>query len=179
MYHIKNDKRTQRSAQIIASALYEICATKPLREITVSDIHKTCGISRATVYRLFDSVEDVLQFLCDQAAGKLINALEKKSVFTVLVCLNAMIQLSMENEALLEILVRNQRMDTLLLAYGYAFRSFIERIPEFQSEECAIAEYRIASVLALTSGVLSTWIGRGKKESAEEMEFILRQFTLF
>ena len=65
MYHISNNKRTQKSAKLICEGL-EICLKeKPFNKISVNDIYKKCFVSRSTFYRLFDSIIDVLSYECD------------------------------------------------------------------------------------------------------------------
>ena len=53
MYHIKSDQRSQSSAAVIVRGLQECLKNTPLKSITVTDIHRVTGISRATFYRLF------------------------------------------------------------------------------------------------------------------------------
>ena len=60
MYHIKKDKRCQQSAQMIIEGLNQCLAEKEFAKITVSDIQRKTGVSRATFYRLFDDTSDVL-----------------------------------------------------------------------------------------------------------------------
>jgi len=60
MYHIKNDARSQKSAELIYKSMRNILWKKSLNELTITDIHNDCGVSRMTFYRLFDNVTDVL-----------------------------------------------------------------------------------------------------------------------
>ena len=66
MYHIKHDKRAESSVELICTAVLELLETKPLGEITVSDVQRRSTVSRSTFYRNFDSLEDVLALLCDR-----------------------------------------------------------------------------------------------------------------
>lgn len=65
MYHIKSDRRSQATAAEIVRGMQECLKTTPLKSITVMDIHRVTGISRATFYRLFDTPEDVLIYQLD------------------------------------------------------------------------------------------------------------------
>ena len=62
MYHIKNDRRCRRSADLIGSALKVLLAGKSLNDITVTDLQKVSGVGRSTFYRLFDNIDDVLLY---------------------------------------------------------------------------------------------------------------------
>ncbi len=44
--------------KLIVDALMELCNSKPLSKITVSDISKTSGVSRTTFYKHFQDVYD-------------------------------------------------------------------------------------------------------------------------
>ncbi len=61
MYHIPQDKRARTSALKIYKSLRRLLFVKPLNEISVTDIKNECGVSRATFYRLFDNLSDVLE----------------------------------------------------------------------------------------------------------------------
>lgn len=62
MYHIKNDLRSQKSAELIYHSLRNLLWNKSLNDITITDIHNDCGVSRMTFYRLFDNLTDVLSW---------------------------------------------------------------------------------------------------------------------
>ena len=74
MYHIKSDRRSQASANELARGLNVCLKSMPLSTITVSDLHRITGISRATFYRLFDTIEDVLVYQCDQMLTKVLDS---------------------------------------------------------------------------------------------------------
>lgn len=78
MYHIKNDKRCQKSAARIGEAFRTVLAGKQLSEITVTDIQKASGVGRSTFYRLFDNIDDVLLYVAEDEFHGLIT--DRKSV---------------------------------------------------------------------------------------------------
>lgn len=63
MYHIKNDKRAEKSAKLICDAMLQLISTKSFSEITVSDIQRVSSVSRSTFYRCFDCLADVLELM--------------------------------------------------------------------------------------------------------------------
>lgn len=65
MYHIPTDKRAERSAGKIYKALLVCLDSKSFTDVTVADIYRESGVSRATFYRLFDNTIDVLLWKCD------------------------------------------------------------------------------------------------------------------
>lgn len=66
MYHIKEDKRTKKSAELLCSALNTCLQTKNFSDITIVDLQNESSVARATFYRLFDNTVDVLEYQCDQ-----------------------------------------------------------------------------------------------------------------
>ena len=64
MYHIKNDVRSQKSAKFISEGLQKCLAYKTFSEITITDVLRASYVGRATFYRLFDNLSDVLAYLC-------------------------------------------------------------------------------------------------------------------
>lgn len=65
MYHIPNDKRAMNSASALSDGLVEIMKKKTIVEITIKDITIASGVSRATFYRLFDNIVDILFWKID------------------------------------------------------------------------------------------------------------------
>ena len=48
MYHIKDDKRCEKSTELIISSVMELTKEKTLNEITISDVQERSTVSRAT-----------------------------------------------------------------------------------------------------------------------------------
>ena len=65
MYHIANDIRAKKSADLIVKGLEDCLKEKPLSQIKIMDIYNKSYVSRATFYRLFDSIDDVITYECD------------------------------------------------------------------------------------------------------------------
>ena len=78
MHHVKNDKRSQTSANAIYEALLKLLKSNSFDTITVSSICEASNISRATFYRNFDILEDVLAWYGDLLIRKLIANYFKK-----------------------------------------------------------------------------------------------------
>ena len=79
MYHVSKDKRAVKSAQLIWEGLEKCLREKELGKIRVADISEKSYVSRATFYRLFDSIEDVLVYECDLIFKEITSGLENGS----------------------------------------------------------------------------------------------------
>ena len=65
MYELAKHKKSLESQKKIYKGLREILKTKPLNEVTVTDIKNQCHISRSTFYRNFNNVIDVLDVMLE------------------------------------------------------------------------------------------------------------------
>lgn len=169
MYHIKDDKRAQRSAQLIGEGLLELLRTKKFDQITVTELQRASGVGRATFYRLFDNTADVLAYLCDGVTQRI---LERQRALagrpareTVVFFLNEWIQ----NETLLQAVFDSRHVGAL---YN-AMRTLAEQGgPYFfpgERMEPAQLEYLVDIASTALIGGLSAWVRRGKTETAEDV----------
>ncbi|MCL1895379.1 MAG: TetR/AcrR family transcriptional regulator [Clostridiales bacterium] len=53
---VRGDSSRQTNKDIIVSKFWELYKTKPLCQISVTDLSKACGISRGTFYQYFENV---------------------------------------------------------------------------------------------------------------------------
>ena len=167
MFHIKEDLRSQTTAETLGRAMLRILESKDLNEVSVSDLYRETGIARSTFYRLFDTPEDVLYYLCarfvatasTEFAGKVFDSIRELSI--------ASIRLSIEHHELLEILIRNHRQDLLRDLFAANFRNISARTPVLDGLDDTTFAY-VQGLLYDTMASLQTiWFLRGRKESPE------------
>ena len=177
MYHIKSDRRSQHTAEAISRGLLECLREKPLNAITISDIHRITGISRATFYRLFDTVEDVLNWLCAQMPPEEHQKLLAEELGSPTRVYNRMLELGLENHDLLKALVDNGRYD---LVYRYAEQRFRlmsslypGNLPELDE---AAYDYTISAMAMNMVATLVTWVRRGRIDPPEAVAKHSRQY---
>ena len=73
MYHIHEDKRVEKSVEQICQALNDmILEGRPRAALSVTALSARAGVSKATFYRSFDAIEDVLRYQVDQAVRQMI-----------------------------------------------------------------------------------------------------------
>lgn len=65
MYHVSNDIRSKKSADLIWNGMKKCLLEKSLDKLHITDIYQKSFVSRATFYRLFDSLPDVIAYECD------------------------------------------------------------------------------------------------------------------
>lgn len=169
MYHIQGDIRAHNSAKMIGKGLLQLLKTTPLNEVTVSDIHRATGVSRATFYRYFDTPEDVIIYLCEQQAKHLANYYETHEVSDVHELVKNAIRLSIADHELQEVLVYNHRMDLLNEMYAVHIGYIRDKIPALRDLDQITYDYVRSLLYAAITNVFSTWVRRGKTETPEQL----------
>ena len=169
MYHIKEDKRSQKSARLITEAVLALAERKPYEEITITDIEKKSTVARSTFYRLFDNTTDVLTYICDCAFAELTALHTQNKVNRINLTYLAGTYWGKHHKTL-EIIIR--------AGYKHIFvESFTRHYPQFLStHELDLppvyeknSNYAISIAASLFSTSLLTWIETGQQESIEEL----------
>lgn len=176
MFHIKDDPRSRKTAQTLGEAMFQILRAKELSQISVSDLYRETGIARSTFYRLFDTPEDVLYYLCAQFVETAAKEFEGRSFSDIRELSIASINLSIEHYELLEILIRNHRQDLLTQLFAANFRNISARIPVLEGLDETTFAYVQALLYNTMASLQTTWFLLGRKESPEELYTYLQKF---
>ncbi len=176
MYHIKDTKRSRFNAEELGKGLILCLQTKPLNQVSISDLHRVTGISRSTIYRLFDTPEDVLYYLCAQYMEQMADYFNNHTFSNIRELSVASIKLSIEKNELLEILVNNNRLDLLTEIYAANFQHILSRIPAAQMKDEVTNEYLYSFLYMTMSAVQTTWVKRGKTENSEQLFEYLKEY---
>lgn len=178
MYHIKSDKRSQASAAQIVRGLQECLKNTPLKAVTVSDIHRITGISRATFYRLFDTPEDVLVYQLDQMTENAVQAYQAGEELSAEELLEKTVNLGLQNHTFIKALVENGRHDLL---FQYTEKSFRQLDARKQIFPAGMDQKEKNYVIAhLSMGMVAsqiTWARNGQKEAAKDIIRYLKQYA--
>lgn len=171
MYHISEDRRARESAQKIVLGLSACLKEKKFESISVTDIQKSSGVSRATFYRLFDTPGDVLSYAASILAGELERAhaedITKRSDF-----LRFSLNYWLSHADFLEIIFKSHRSDILLEALDAHSRKVLSRI----SLDDAFFEYTSSVACAVVNAIFMKWIARGRKETPEQLARFLETY---
>lgn len=171
MYHIKNDKRVKESAKLIVEGLNRCLTQKKFEELTITDVQKESTVGRATFYRLFDSLKDVLLYECDITFFELM----KKSINedTILARIEIFIDGWILVSDLLETIVSSGNIDIIYLSHLHCIDLLKENLYGFNDIEDK--EYFVSVLTSLMVGILVSWLKKGKKETASQLTEILRK----
>ena len=169
MYHVSNDKRSQKSAQLIWQGMEKALRKKPLSKLRVTDIYKQSYVSRATFYRLFDSVEDVLAYECDLIYAELVEFVQHEAFATKQELFLCMIQKWLEQDVLVKTLAENNLVsiiyETHMKNRGLMKTLFLENATISDRE----ADYLTAVLATLIPAAVNVWYLHGKNETPQEI----------
>lgn len=168
MYHVSNNARTKKTAQLICDALGKCLEEKPLDKIRVNDIHEKCYVSRATFYRLFDSITDVLKYESDTIFLDRFSLVKDKHFENkeelVVFCAN----IWLSHPTFVKSLLDNHLIWILQNTYitHYDLLTKLYNIP-FENE--LKIEYFVSILAAILSAVIETYFKNGASEPIEEI----------
>lgn len=169
MYHISNDKRSRRSAELIWQGMAQCLQQKSFAKLRVNDIYESSYVSRATFYRLFDSLQDVLAYECDQIYDQLAQAVADAGALSRQDFFLLMIQKWMAQELLIKTLVENN-LTHILYQTHMKNRDFMQRIflQDITLSE-AEADYMVVLLANTIPAAMRTWYQHGKAETPQQV----------
>ena len=169
MYHVSNDKRSQKSAQLIWEGMEKALQEKPLRKLRVTDIYEKSFVSRATFYRLFDSVEDVLSYECDLIYFQLSEAVQNATFDSKQALFLYLIEKWLEQEVLIKTLVENNLVSVIYETHmknrELAKKVFLQGSTISDKE----SDYLSAILATLIPASVNIWYLHGKKDTPNEI----------
>lgn len=180
MFHMKDDIRVTRSAQMLCDALMEILEKKTLNEVTVSELSKRSTVSRATFYRNFDEVIDILYWKCEMCFKEVLGDftesdpdLTKEDVLLLFVL---RYWLKKEHMQILEKVIEVGRLDIIYNSFvdnaGILMDYLKERGLPMDTRDYT---YFISVRAGFFTGIIRGWIKNGRKETPEELTEIIRR----
>ena len=163
---MSNEARNSYVIEQITEALTGLLRTKPIGEVSISELCAAAGVGRASFYRNFESKEAVLQrkdeALLRQAAAAQAKAAGREPE-------NLMASLLLfykKNQDFYALVYKNDSgilLDTILKIAGPA------------QADANIAAYVKAFVAYGIYGTVCEWIRRGMTESAEALAILMQQ----
>ena len=185
MYNVQG-KRKKESARLICEALLQISEKRDFDTITISEISKVSTISRNTIYRLFDTKDDILEYIINEYMIEIINCYNSLVKYDVTDHSYAMIYESYftyfkiweREKNLLLILKKCNKLNYL---YDVIRKSMRTNNSEYIVSKIKTGDYFKEYYYAWLSGsvtsILIHWIKGNCKESPEELTEIT--LTLF
>lgn len=169
MYHVSNDIRSKKSAELIWQGMEKCLLEKSLNKVRITDIYQKSFVSRATFYRLFDSIQDVIAYKCDCIYLQLAENIKtsyfksRQEIFLFL------IEEWLKQEVLIKTLVENNMIsiiyNTHMKNHELLKQLFLENISLSDKE----ADYLISILANIIPAAVNIWYLHGKTETPKEI----------
>lgn len=177
MYHIKNDKRSIVSCQMLFEGLKAIMEEKEMDEIKITELVDRSGVSRATFYRNFDQIIDVLILKSDQLFEELMVVLreyhQKEPVKRSSQFMIPFLEFFGERTTVVELLLKAKRTDVLQDSMVKMFDSMYQSYLEVAKRPTETWDYFVAIRSGITVNILLTWVKNGKNIAPDQLGHML------
>jgi len=175
MYHIKDDKRMMKSSELLYQGLVSCMNRKEFSKITIADLSEASTVGRATFYRNFDNITDILYWKLNQQFSENLNEYVDMNPYPNLRTgfLLHVFNYWTRNSETLEYLLKINRIDIVYkcsLENSHIIVNHMKKqaqIPDFSYD------YFIAIRFGILIGIMDTWVKSGKKENADEIVRII------
>ena len=173
MYHIKDDKRCEKSTELIISSVMELTKEKTLNEITISDVQERSTVSRATFYRNFDELIDVMRLLCDRGFNAILSEFTHSNDMEVTDIAEQVYRYWYVHSDILEALVACNRTDILYSS----MHEYVKKLDVFSwlTDNNRSVDYLVSIISYGMIGIIVNWVEHGKKEGMHELKVHLRE----
>lgn len=175
MYHISNDKRARKSAELIYDGLCECLDRKSFEQITVTDLQRTSGVARTTFYRAFDNMSDVLYWKCDICFQEVFEGYFPKSFPTETELALHFFRYWTNHSDILTRLIKINRQDIIYACHMKNAETMQKRFGEIPNLSETHKKYFMPIRTGFIISVLTAWLSGGRKETPEEIVEILRE----
>lgn len=182
MYHIKKDKRSIESSNMIYNGLKSLMNQKNFEDIKVTEIVREAQIGRATFYRAFDAPIDVLRYVSDQTFRGLLEHLltyhndtpvQRSSDF-----LMTFLHYFNDHSEIVELLISAGRLDVLSDSFTILFENMYSSYAKITESPEVSWKYFIAIRSGITINILVQWIKDGKQIPPKKLgEIIYKQLS--
>jgi len=169
LYHLTSKIKTHQSAELIYHALCELIKNKNINSITIKELVEEAGVGRATFYRLFDSIEDVLHYKCDASFVDLRQYIIQFRKSEQLIgpttstdLLKPLLRFWYLDSFIIEIIIKINRLDILMSNVESMFSIMFSQL-DHNSNSDFQEEYFVSMRSGILFNILVTWI-KNKKD---------------
>lgn len=164
-------------------ALYKIIKSKDFDSITITELVNEADVGRATFYRLFDNLEDVLHYKCDSSFIDLrhyiINSRENENLrhaTSSTKLLKPLLNFWYIDSLIIEIIIEVNRLDILLSNIEKMFTLMFENMDHSSNSDFQ-KEYFISIRSGILFNILVTWIKNNKDIKPDKLaDILIKQF---
>ena len=176
------DNRVRYTKRIIKEKFLELLENKSINKITVTELCLNCEINRATFYRYYDDVHDLMNKLERKFAAELKEAItESKDDYTISGFTEEILEVILKNKDLSRILFSKRTgkeflQDILVIAHNKCLDKWKQSekdVPENQ------IQYLCTFISNGTIGILDDWIQKDFQEPPKEIADLIENISYF
>ena len=167
------DRRTKYTKKVIKETFLDLLSKKELNKITVSEICTKADINRATFYRYYLDVYNLLEKIEEELLLELKTAYIKDDVdsFSISAFVEAILDTFIKNQQLIKILFNTNNNiyflnDFLEVVYDKCKLRWETDLPELTEEEI---EYGTVFIFNGALGVVNYWVKNDFQDSPKEI----------
>ncbi len=171
MFHISTDRRAQRSSLKVCDALDRLLETRRLDRVGVGELVEEAGIGRATFYRHFDGIFDVVEYRCELIITGVLTRASGFSARTVTEVSTVLLGGWMGHRHLMTELIRSGRTDIIVTVHQRHAAAVHQLLPRLSANDVRLL---IDLITALLPVAIEDWERRGSAETAQELSLRTR-----
>ena len=176
------DRRIKYTKKTIKDTLLSLLNTKEINKITVSEICKIADINRATFYRYYLDVYDLLEQIQNEFVLELKNTYyNKKSNITISSFTLEFLDVFQNNKDLVKVLFNTKNNinflnEILELAYSECKNKWKLDIPDLSNKNI---DYAAVFIFNGGLGVINYWIKNDFNKSSEEIAKLIERLSYY
>ncbi len=171
MYRNSLDKRVKQTADRLFDAICQLQQNKAFSEIGIKEVSELAKIGRATFYRNFDYVDDVLKLKLDEQFDEL-KAIAEPEFEKGPVNLSPFFDYWVAHSRVLLALYKADRWDIFSTRFVSASNLKLLELSAMVGLSDTEVVYLQNTIKGMFSAILQTWIDRGRQETATQLTAI-------
>lgn len=173
------DRRIKYTKKIIKDTLIRLLNEKDINKITVSEICKIADINRATFYRYYLDVFDLLDQVREEFVQKVINSYNNDELYTVSEFVKVNLEIFLHDKELVKVLFNKKQdlyflNDILEIAFNKCKSKWETDLTELNDEDTM---YAALFIFNGALGVINYWIQNDFDKDIDEMSRIIENLS--
>lgn len=177
------DRRIKYTKKVIRDTFINLLLEKDIKKITVSEICQLSDINRATFYRYYLDVYDLLDKIEEEFVNELKNAIptNNENFYSVSSFSKELLNVFLSNKELVKILFNTNNNvyflnDILELAYDKCRQKWQTDLPNVNEEDI---EYASVFIFNGALGVVNYWVKNDFDKDVDEVAEIIERLSNF
>lgn len=176
------DRRIKYTQKVIKETFLELIKDKEIKKVTISEICEIADINRATFYRYYTDVYDLLDKIEEEFVTELKEATSKiNNDYSVAKFTNTILTVFLDNKRLVKILFSTKNITALLsevleIAYIKCKEKWENDLKTLSNEDI---EYASLFIFNGALGIINFWVQNDFNKNTNEIAAVIEQLSYF